>query len=393
MSLNQLIENCKVGDTKAQGELYKLFSSKLFSVCLKYSRSYAEAEDNLQDAFLKIFDKIEQYKNKGSFEGWLKRITINTVLQRYRNEKVFDIVNENVIEEVELEVDEDAVSIDYLLQIIQELPDRYRLVFNLYVLDGYSHKDIANMLDINIGTSKSNLARARHSLKQTIENYKNNTKFTIIIMSDKKHIDRLFQEGFKDFEATPSDAVWENIEAKLNQKKKKRRVIPIWWRYAGVAALLLLLLTIGGVYFNNTAIIPSNQVTDIKNTAPPNLKKDDSTNLGPVKDAIVNTDSNENKRLDNTSPQIKKEPSSNKILPSKESSIVETSASKNNNESKQESNISTNKKQNAINKLLNTESNHAVAKNLEEKNDSDKTPDASKNRIDCTDNFEDKIRE
>ena len=172
MSLNQLIENCKVDDTKAQGELYKLFSSKLFSVCLKYSRSYAEAEDNLQDAFLKIFDKIEQYKNKGSFEGWLKRITINTVLQRYRNEKVFDIVNENVIEEVELEVDEDAVSIDYLLQIIQELPDRYRLVFNLYVLDGYSHKDIANMLDINIGTSKSNLARARHSLKQTIENYK-----------------------------------------------------------------------------------------------------------------------------------------------------------------------------------------------------------------------------
>ena len=207
-------------------------------------------------------------------------------------------------------------------------------------------------------------------------------------MSDKKHIDRLFQEGFKDFEATPSDAVWENIEAKLNQKKKKRRVIPIWWRYAGVAALLLLLLTIGGVYFNNTAIIPSNQVTDIKNTAPPNLKKDDSTNLGPVKDAIVNTDSNENKRLDNTSPQIKKEPSSNKILPSKESSIVETSASKNNNESKQESNISTNKKQNAINKLLNTESNHAVAKNLEEKNDSDKTPDASKNRIDFTDNSE-----
>lgn len=172
MSLNQLIENCKNNDTKAQGELYKLFSSKLFSVCLKYSKNYAEAEDNLQDSFLTIFNKMGQYKRKGSFEGWLKRITINTVLQKYRSQKVFDIVNENSVEDVELEVDEDDLSIDYLLQIIQELPDRYRLVFNLYVLDGYSHKDIADMLNINIGTSKSNLARARQILKQTIENYK-----------------------------------------------------------------------------------------------------------------------------------------------------------------------------------------------------------------------------
>ncbi len=172
MSLNQLIENCKINDTKAQGELYKLFSSKLFSVCLKYSKNYAEAEDNLQDAFLTIFNKIEQYKNKGSFEGWLKRITINTVLQRYRTEKVFDIINEDNIEDVVLEIDEDEISINYLLQIIQALPDRYRMVFNLYVLDGYSHKEIAEMLNINIGTSKSNLARARQTLKQTIENYK-----------------------------------------------------------------------------------------------------------------------------------------------------------------------------------------------------------------------------
>ncbi len=174
LSLNQLIENCKINDTKAQSELYKLFSSKLFSVCLKYSRNYAEAEDNLQDAFLTIFKKIEQYKNKGSFEGWIKRITINTVLQQYRNEKVFDIINENIIEDVDIEVDEDALSIDYLLKIIQELPDRYRLVFNLYVLDGYSHKDIAEMLDINIGTSKSNLSRARQILKDTIEQYQQN---------------------------------------------------------------------------------------------------------------------------------------------------------------------------------------------------------------------------
>ena len=172
MSLDQLIQRCKKNDTAAQSELYKLYSSKLFTLCLKYSRNYTEAEDNLQDAFLTILKKIEQYKNKGSFEGWLKRITINTVMQQYRNQKVFEISNENAIEEVELEIDEESLSIDYLLKIIQELPDRYRLVFNLYVLDGYSHKEIAEMLQINTGTSKSNLARARAILKETIENYK-----------------------------------------------------------------------------------------------------------------------------------------------------------------------------------------------------------------------------
>lgn len=177
MSLNQLIENCKINDTKAQSELYKLFSSKLFSICLKYSRNYAEAEDNLQDAFVTIFKKIEQYKSKGSFEGWLKRITINTALQCYRTQGVFDIVNDHLIEDVAITIeDEDNISLDYLLKIIQELPDRYRLVFNLYVMDGYSHQDIAEMLKITTGTSKSNLARARQILKDKITDYKTRLK-------------------------------------------------------------------------------------------------------------------------------------------------------------------------------------------------------------------------
>lgn len=172
MSLDQLIENCKKNDTNAQSQLYKLFSSKLFSLCLKYSRNYAEAEDNLQDSFVTIFNKVSQYKNKGSFEGWMKRITINTALQRYRDKGVFNIINEDTIEDVTVEINNDDISIDYLLRIIQELPDRYRLVFNLYVLDGYSHKEVADMLSITTGTSKSNLARARLILKEKIENYK-----------------------------------------------------------------------------------------------------------------------------------------------------------------------------------------------------------------------------
>lgn len=172
MSLEQLIQRCKNNDTKAQSQIYKLYSSKLFSLCLKYSKNYAEAQDNLHDAFVTIFKKIEQYKGKGSFEGWMKRIAINTTLQRYRGIGVFDIVNEDQIEDVSVDIDDDHIHIDFLLKIIQELPDRYRLVFNLYALDGYSHKEIAEMLGISIGTSKSNLARARLILKEKIETYK-----------------------------------------------------------------------------------------------------------------------------------------------------------------------------------------------------------------------------
>jgi RNA polymerase sigma factor (sigma-70 family) len=174
LSLDQLIQKCKKNDTKAQSDLYKLFSSKLFALCLKYSRNHAEAEDNLQDAFVTIFKKISQYNYKGSFEGWLKRIVINTALQCYRDKSVFNIVNEEHFKDVYVEVETDTIDIDFLLNLIQELPDRYRLVFNLYVLDGYSHKEIAEMLNISTGTTKSNLARARMILKDKIENYKAN---------------------------------------------------------------------------------------------------------------------------------------------------------------------------------------------------------------------------
>jgi len=172
VSLDQLIKNCINKNAQAQSQLYKQFASKLFSLCLKYSKNYAEAEDNLHDAFITIYNKIDQYNNKGSFEGWLKRIAINTALQRYREDVgVYDIVNEGNIEDVSVDINDDNVSIDFLLKIIQELPDRYRLVFNLYVLDGYSHVEISELINISTGTSKSNLARARMILKEKIEIY------------------------------------------------------------------------------------------------------------------------------------------------------------------------------------------------------------------------------
>jgi len=139
----------------------------------KVNYNYAEAEDNLQDSFVTVFKKIKQFENKGSFEGWVKRITINTALQCYRSNGIFNIVNEEQIEDITINVEEEeSLSLDYLLSIVQELPDRYRLVFNLYALDGYSHKEIADMLTISTGTSKSNLARARMILKDKIEHYR-----------------------------------------------------------------------------------------------------------------------------------------------------------------------------------------------------------------------------
>ena len=172
--MEQLIAKCKKRDLKAQEQLYRLFSPKLFSVSLKYSRNKHEAEDNLQDSFITIFDKIDQYKFKGSFEGWMRRITVNTVMQKYRQQNVFDIVNEDAIEDVDFEIEDEGLSIDFLLEIIQKLPNRYRMVFNLYVLDGYSHKEVAKMLGISEGTSKSNLARGRMILKNKIEELKKN---------------------------------------------------------------------------------------------------------------------------------------------------------------------------------------------------------------------------
>lgn len=169
MGLEELIQGCKKGDRVAQERLYRDFSPILFGVCLKYSRNRTEAEDNLHDSFLTIYDKIAQYGNKGSFEGWMKRITVNTILQKYRKEEYLSVVTENEEDPVEVEAEHEGIPLHTLLGYIQELPNKYRITFNLYVLDGYSHKEIGDLLGTSQGTSKSNLARARSILKEKIE--------------------------------------------------------------------------------------------------------------------------------------------------------------------------------------------------------------------------------
>lgn len=179
MELKDIINQCIKNDKTAQERLYNLLSSKLFAVCLKYSRNYEEAQDNLQDGFILLFNKINQFQFKGSFEGWAKRIFINNILQKYRSPGILEIVTEEFPELEDVEIESENISMNFLLEIIQELPDRYRLVFNLYVIDDYSHKEIAEMLGINIGTSKSNLARARQILKDKIELHQNQPIFNL----------------------------------------------------------------------------------------------------------------------------------------------------------------------------------------------------------------------
>lgn len=170
MNLPDIISKCKTTDRRSQEKLYRLFSGKLFSLCLKYSSSYDQAKDNLQEGFLKILENISQYNGKGSFEGWMSRIIINTSLREYQSSIVFSEYHDHLLlDHDELKMEEETIPVDFLVRIIEELPDKYRLVFNLYVFEEFSHHEIADMLKISVGTSKSNLSRARQKLKEKIE--------------------------------------------------------------------------------------------------------------------------------------------------------------------------------------------------------------------------------
>ncbi len=150
-----------------------MFSAKMFAICLRFSRNRAEAEDTLQDGFIKLFDSIGQYSGKGSFEGWMKKIFLTLSLEKFRNKYQLQLVEE-VPDIVESDLD-DVVDIPsgVLIGFVEQLPERYKLVFNLYVTEEMQHKDIATVLGITEGTSKSNLARAREILRRKIKEYLN----------------------------------------------------------------------------------------------------------------------------------------------------------------------------------------------------------------------------
>jgi len=168
LNLESLIKDCIKQKSKAQEELYNRYKDILFVLSLKYCSNEAEAEDNLHNAFIEIFTNIKKYNGSGSFEGWIKRITINKAIDSYKKSyqmvPIKDDFQDTLIEEKEIDF-----SLDTILSLIQELPTQYRVVFSLYELDDYSHKEIAQMLEISENTSKSNLHRAKTILKEKIK--------------------------------------------------------------------------------------------------------------------------------------------------------------------------------------------------------------------------------
>ncbi|AYB32402.1 RNA polymerase sigma factor [Chryseolinea soli] len=168
---DELIKGCLRRDRNAQKLLYDTYSSKMYGLCYRYVKDVMEAEDILVTAFMKVFDKIAQFKSEGSFEGWIRRIVVNEALTYLRRHRSMYLETE--LEQADREPDYNSLSdhleAEDLLKMIQELPTGYRIVFNLYAIDGYSHKEIAEQLGISENTSKSQLSRARTYLQKILQ--------------------------------------------------------------------------------------------------------------------------------------------------------------------------------------------------------------------------------
>jgi len=166
-----IISDCIAGSQKAQAKLYHHFAPKMFGVCLRYAKDATEAEDNLQDGFIKVFANLKSFRQDGSFEGWIRRIMINVSLEKLRKQHLmYPVEDVSVYDSVNVSDDVIAkISADDLINLIQQLPPRYRLVFNLYVIEGMTHQEIAQEMSITQGTSKSNLARARDIMKKKVK--------------------------------------------------------------------------------------------------------------------------------------------------------------------------------------------------------------------------------
>jgi len=169
LNLDQLIKGCIRQNRKAQEALYNTYKQTLFSLCLKYCSNTAEAEDNLHNAFIEIFTNIGKFNGQGSFEGWMKRITINKAIDSYKSSFHLLPIRDDHLDDTKLSESELNLPLETLLGMIQELPNQYRLVFCLYELDDFPHQEIAAMLSITESTSKSNLHRAKALLKEKIK--------------------------------------------------------------------------------------------------------------------------------------------------------------------------------------------------------------------------------
>ena len=174
-SEEQLVKACLEQNPSAQKHLFEFYSKRMMGVCLRYANDYDEAQDVLQMGFIKVFEKLNTFNNEGSLEGWIRRIVVNTAIDCYRKNKGVHFVDDEdnyILDNNNAESEEVIYSkfgVEVIMDCIQELSPVYRTVFNLYVMEGYSHKEIADELNINEGTSKSNLAKAKRNLRQLLE--------------------------------------------------------------------------------------------------------------------------------------------------------------------------------------------------------------------------------
>jgi RNA polymerase sigma-70 factor (ECF subfamily) len=168
----QLVEGCLLNKRQAQYQLYELMSAKMFAVCMRYCSNKEYAQDILQEGFVKVFTNLDKFRWDGSFEGWVRRIFVNTAIEHFRKETKLFPVTDNETALMYYPVIDDLnhqLELEDLLSLVQKLSTGYRTIFNMYVIEGYSHKEIAEMLKISEGTSKSQLARARYLLQKNIQ--------------------------------------------------------------------------------------------------------------------------------------------------------------------------------------------------------------------------------
>jgi RNA polymerase sigma factor (sigma-70 family) len=166
----ELIAACKVGDRKAQEQLYKLYAKKMYAICMRYANDIMEAEDILMVGFTKVFTKIDSYQGQGSFEGWIRSIIVNSALSNYYKNlrRVKTTSFDSVPYLKEIVVSEQKSDVDYLLKALQSLPKQYKQAFNMFVLEGYSHREIGKLLDISESLSKVHVSRARKLLQDNL---------------------------------------------------------------------------------------------------------------------------------------------------------------------------------------------------------------------------------
>ena len=180
MGKKELIKACKKQDANAQRELYETYAPRMMGLCMMYCKDKDTAQDLLHDGFIKVFTQIKKYSERGSFEGWMRRVFVNTILEHFRKEKrKFEVISDieepqekvGILDENIEQLFDDSITEDTLLKMIQELPDGYRTVFSLYVFEDYSHKEIGEKLGIKEAASRSQYSRAKSSLKTKINEY------------------------------------------------------------------------------------------------------------------------------------------------------------------------------------------------------------------------------